>query len=117
MERFAKRKIKIFDYLNCYRVFYIEDNGNKYYIGDYNTKNIDFIANDIKTVWMKDMKREGKFYLVEVEEFMNTPVTDSKGSVKIFTTKEDCYKFIFNHSYTGMSFHYEIRDLNHESNV
>lgn len=111
MERFAKRKIKIFDYLNNYRVFYCEDNGNKYYIGDYNTKNIDFIANDIKNVWMKEMKRQSEFYLVEVEKFLNVPVADSKGKIKIFATKEDCYKFIFEHSYTGMSFHYEIREV------
>ena len=47
-KRFAKRKIKIFDYVNCYRVFYIEDDGTKYFVGDYHTMNIDFIANDIK---------------------------------------------------------------------
>lgn len=117
MERFAKRKIKIFDYLNNYRVFYCEDNGNKYYIGDYNTKNIDFIANDIKNVWMKEMKRQSEFYLVEVEEFMHTPVVNSKGEIKIFSTKEDCYKFIFEHSYQGMSFKYEIREKENESDV
>lgn len=119
MERFAKRKIKIFDYLNCYRVFYIEDNGNKYYIGDFRTKNIDFIANDIKTVWMKEMKRESEFYLVEVEveEFMHTPVVNSKGELRIFSTKEDCYKFIFEHSYSGMSYKYEIREKENESDV
>ena len=117
MERFAKRKIKIFDYLNCYRVFYIEDNGNKYYIGDYNIKNIDFIANDIKNVWMKEMKRQSSFYLVEVDEFMHTPVVNSKGEIKIFSTKEDCYKFIFEHSYSGMSFKYEIREKENESDV
>ena len=88
-----------------------------YYVGDYRTKNIDFIANDIKTVWMKEMKRESKFYLVEVEQFMVHPVVNSKGERKMFSTKEDCYKFIFEHSYTGMSFKYEIKELTDESNV
>lgn len=117
MERFAKRKIMICDYLNNYRVFYCEDSGNMYYIGDYNTKNIDFIANDIKTVWMKEMKRKSEFYLVEVEEFFQKPVINLKGKIKIFSTKEDCYKFIFEHSYQGMSFKYEIREVDNESNV
>lgn len=117
MERFAKRKIKIFDYLNCYRVFYCEDNGHKYHVGDYHTKNIDFIANDIKTVWMKDMKRAGKFYLVQKEEKSSDAIVDSEGKLKIFCTKEDCYNFIFAHSYTGMSFKYEIKELEDESDV
>lgn len=109
MERFAKRKIKIFDYLNCYRVFYIEDSGKKYFVGDYNTKNIDFISMDVKN-WYNKRKRKGMYHVVSVDGPLQEPVTTSDGYVKYFDTINDAEDWIDKHSYTVMSFKYEVID-------
>ena len=109
MERFAKRKIKIFDYLNCYRVFYIEDSGKKYFVGDYNTKNIDYIAHDVK-IWYDKRKRKGMYHVVCVDGLLHEPVTTSNGYVKYFETINAAEEWIDKHSYSGMSFKYEVID-------
>lgn len=109
MERFAKRKIKIFDYLNCYRVFYVEDSGKKYFVGDYNTKNIDFISNDVK-IWYNKRKRKGMYHVVSVDGPLHEPVTTTDGYVKYFETINDAEDWIDKHSYAGMSFKYEVID-------
>lgn len=107
MERFAKRKIKIFDYLNCYRVFYCEDSGKKYFVGDYNTKNIDFISHDVK-IWYDKRKKKGKYHIVTNDNGLRSAVTDSKGHIKYFETINAADEWIDKHSYKGMSFKYEV---------
>lgn len=109
MERFAKRKIKIFDYLNSYRVFYVEDSGKKYCVGDYNTKNIDVIAHYVK-IWYDKRKRKGMYHVVSVDGVLHEPVTTSDGYVKYFDTINDAEEWIDKHSYAGMSFKYEVID-------
>ena len=34
-ERFNKKNVLFYDYLNCYRVFYKFNDGNRYYLGDF----------------------------------------------------------------------------------
>ncbi|MBR6646964.1 MAG: hypothetical protein IKL09_05545 [Clostridia bacterium] len=107
MERFARRKIKVFDYLNCYRVFYCEDSGKKYFVGDYNTKNIDFIAHDVK-LWYDKRKKKGKYHIVTVDLGLRSPVTDTKEHIKYFETINDADDWIDKHIYAGLSFKYEV---------
>ena len=107
MERFAKRKIKIFDYLNCYRVFYVEDSGKKFFVGDYNTKNSDFIAHDVK-IWYDKRKKKGKYHIVAVDGVLRSPVTYTDGRIKYFDTINDADDWIDGHKYAGMSFKYEV---------
>lgn len=109
MERFAKRKIKIFDYLNCYRVFYVEDSGKKYFVGDYNTKSPDVIANYVRN-WYNKRKRKGMYHVVSVDGPLHEPVTRADGHVKYFETINDAEDWIDKHSYAGMSFKYEVID-------
>lgn len=113
MERFAKRKIKIFDYLNCYRVFYVEDSGKKYFVGDYNTKNIDFIANDVK-IWYNKRKQKGKYHIVEVNGSY-VPVTDIYHQIIYFDTYNDADDWIYDHThppYAGMPKYEVVTDEN-----
>lgn len=107
MERFAKRKIKIFDYLNCYRVFYCEDSGKKYFVGDYNTKNIDFIEHDVK-LWYDKRKKKGKYHIIAVDGVLRSPVTYTDGRIKYFDTINDADDWIDKNKYAGMSFKYEV---------
>ena len=57
-KRFAKRKIRTFKHPDgrSTRVFYIEDDGTKYFVGDYATSNLDFIAQDIKNKFKEIIK-------------------------------------------------------------
>ena len=107
MERFAKRKIKIFDYLNCYRVFYCEDSGKNYFVGDYNTKNIDYIAHNVK-IWYDKRKKPCKCHVVTNDNGLISAVTDSKGHIKYFETINAADEWIDLHKYAGMSFKYEV---------
>lgn len=107
MERFAKRKIKIFDYLNCYRVFYVEDSGKKYFVGDYHTKNIDIVARYVKA-WYDKRKKKGLYHVVSVDGFLHEPVTTTDGFIIYFETIKAAEEWIDRHSYAGMSFKYEV---------
>ena len=108
MERFAKRKIKIFDYLNCYRVFYVDDSGKQYFVGDYNTKNIDYIALDVKR-WYKRREEKGMYHIVSVNGRLHTPVTLPDGQVRYFETFAGAEEFIdkLKHQY-GSSIKYVV---------
>lgn len=107
MERFAKRKIKIFKYLNFYRVFYSEDSGKNYFVGDYSTNHIDFIANEVK-IWYDKRKKQCKCHVVTNDNGLRSAVTDSKGHIKYFETIKDADEWIDSHKYAGMSFKYEV---------
>ena len=108
MERFAKRKIKIFDYLNCYRVFYVEDSGKKYFVGDYNTKNIDYIAHDVK-IWYDKRRKKGKYHIVSVDGVLREAITNVKGQIRYFETINDAEEWLdtYKHHY-GSSIKYEV---------
>ena len=95
MERFAKRKIKIFDYLNYYKVFYLEDSGRQYFLGDYNTKNIDFIASDAKK-WYDERRKKGRYHIVENGSYI--PVTDTDHQIIYFDTYNDADDWIYNNT-------------------
>ena len=107
MERFAKRKIKIFKYLNYYRVFYSEDSGKNYFVGDYSTNHIDFIANEVK-IWYDKRKKKGKYHIVAVDGVLRSPVTYTDGRIKYFDTINAADDWIDGHKYAGMSFKYEV---------
>ena len=55
MEKFAKRKVKIFDMGTYSRVFFCEDSGSKFFVGDYAIKDKDYITRDVKQ-WHEKMK-------------------------------------------------------------
>lgn len=114
MERFAKRKILVFDYLNCYRVFYKEDSGKKYFVCDVRTKSPDFIALEVKK-WYDNRKRKGKFYVVLKDGMLRDVITDSHGKKKYFETINDAEEWIDGRSYKGMSYSFEVLEEKDES--
>ena len=111
MERFAKRKIKIFDYLNCYRVFYVEDSGRKYFVGDYRTKNMDYIAHDVK-LWYDSRRKKGKYHVV-CSNGSYVPVTDTNHQIIYFDTYNDAADWVYDHThppYAGMPLYEVVTD-------
>ena len=57
-----------------------------------------------------------KYIIIEVDGIMRT-IIDNKGKAnkygdaKLFNTRKSAEKWIDVHSYKGMSFHYEIREV------
>lgn len=57
-----------------------------------------------------------KYIIIEVDGILRSIINnkgkaDKYGDAKLFNTRKAAEKWIDNHSYKGMTFHYEIREV------
>ena len=116
MERYAKRKLKMFPAvdlgIDVVRVFFCEDSGRKHHLADFpRSYSPEMIYEKSKEAYQKlkeENTSEGRFKIIRCERKYNESVVDSKGHIRFWKTKEDAMSWIEKNSYAGMSFDYVI---------